>query len=79
MPKLNSRRDRDARHGEMTAAAEVIIKNEKAARDEKTEKLRRMREARDIAASTSTGGKSSKKGTTAQSIPVEKLTSQNDT
>jgi hypothetical protein len=63
----------------MTAAAEVIIKNEKAARDEKTEKLRRLREARDAAASPSTGGKPSKKGATSRSIPVDKLTSQNDT
>lgn len=79
MPKLNSRRDRDARHGEMTAAAEVITRKEKAARDEKTEKLRRLREARDAAASTSTGGKSARKSATSRSISVDKLTSQYDT
>lgn len=79
-PKSNSRRGRDERHGAMSAAAEVIIKNAKAAQDAKTEKLRKLREARD-AASPDAGTadpKPPKKRKTSRSIPVDKLTSQND-
>jgi len=76
-PKMNSRRGRDERHGAMTAAAEVIIKNAKTAQDAKTARLREQRLARE--AETPAETQQSKKKRTSKAIPVDKLTSQNDT
>ena len=76
-PKLNSRRGRDERHGAMTAAAEIIVKNAKSAQDVKTARLRELRLARD--AETPAERPQNKKKRTSKAIPVDKLTSQNDT
>ena len=76
-PRMNSRRGRDERHGQMTAAAEVIIKNAKTAQDAKTARLKEQRLAREAAAPAE--APQTKKSRTSKAIPVDKLTSQNDT
>jgi hypothetical protein len=62
----------------MTAAVDVIIKNAKTAQDKKTARLREQRLARDAAA-TPEEAPQTKKKRTSKAIPVDKLTSENDT
>ena len=58
-----------------------IVDKEKSVQDSKTEKLRKLREARDAAptAPGTSDTNTAKKRKTTRSIPVDKLTSQNDT
>ena len=71
MPKLNSRRTRDERHAAMTAATDIITKNEKLAQQAKTERLRNLREERD--ASEPVTSQPAKRTKTSQSIPIGKM------
>ena len=47
--KANLQSRREARHDELTAVVKGIVHREKAAQDAKTEKLRKLRAARDEA------------------------------
>ena len=72
---------REERHDDLTATVKGIVDKEKSVQDSKTEKLRKLREARDAAptAPGTSDTNTAKKRKTTRSIPVDKLTSQNDT
>jgi len=58
----SSPKSREARHDELTATVKGIVDKEKAVQDAKSEKLRKLREARDAAAVPPEEKKPAKKG-----------------